>query len=141
LIDDDRAWLETLTDFLQSRGFEVQAAQRPAQALALMSDGVALAVVDYHLPEMDGLQFVERLRGRQPNAVILMISGDDDPTLAARALARGAQAFISKTTSPGLLLRTLHEFLTRHEAARPVPSARRCLPVLLPACGYLPVPA
>jgi hypothetical protein len=64
-----------------------------------------------------------------------MVSSEDDPSLAARALAEGARAFLSKTTAPALLLRSLLQTLTA-AAAEPA----LWLPMAVRRSILLPVP-
>ncbi|SRR5579885_998728 len=132
LIDDDRAWRETLADFLTGKGFEVSTAEGGRQGLALLErTGIRLAVIDFHMPDLDGLEVLRRLRPRQRNVTALLLSSDDDPTLPARARAEGAKAFLPKTTAPRTLLRRLLEELTE---------PRIWLPAPLPWKVRLPVP-
>jgi hypothetical protein len=43
---------------------------------------------------------------------VLLLSSEEDPRVATRALEEGASAFLSKNLAPGLLLRKLQQFLT-----------------------------
>jgi len=133
LIDDDPWWLETLSDYLRGKGYRVQTALDGTTGLALLdNDEVALALVDGHLPDMEGLDVLRRLRQRHRNPAVLVVSGDDDPSLPARALAEGARGFVSKTT-PRLLLRMVRQTLDVVGRHCWLPVSRR------PGC-YLPVP-
>src|SRR5262249_42552996 len=108
LIDDDRVWLETLADFFEARGYPVRTAEGGRLGLSLLqSDDARLAVVDFQLPELNGLELLRRLRRSGRDLAVLMLSSDDDPALPARALAEGARAFLSKSMAPSLLLRAL----------------------------------
>lgn len=108
LIDDDRAWLETLADFFEDKGYPVRAAQEGRAGLALLEQGDAgLAIVDFQMPEINGLELLRRLRRGGRDLDVLIMSSDDDPSLPGRALAAGARAFLSKTMEPAALLRTL----------------------------------
>jgi DNA-binding NtrC family response regulator len=133
LIDDDRAWLDTLAEFLQDRGFHVRTAQGARSGLALLDEfDVATAVIDFRMPDMDGLQLLRRLRRNRPDLDVLLLSGEEDPQLESRALAEGAVAFLSKGNAPALLLRQLLQVLA-HAALRHGKSDevwRRLLPML-----------
>jgi DNA-binding response OmpR family regulator len=108
LIDDDRAWLDTLSDYLHDRGFEVSTAEGSVRGEDVLAQlDFLVAVIDYHMPDMDGLELLRRIRGRRPDVAVLLLSSEDDPSVARRALEEGATAFLSKTTAPALLLRTL----------------------------------
>jgi hypothetical protein len=63
-----------------------------------------------------------------------MLSGEEDALLEARALAQGARAFLSKSTAPALLLRTLLQML-----AQAVPPGSR-LPAPRASGPWLPMP-
>jgi two-component system phosphate regulon response regulator OmpR len=113
LIYDDRAWLETVADFLQGRGFRVRTAPEPRLGLRLLEDpGALAAVVDFRMPEMTGLDLLRLLRRRGLSLPVLMLSSEEDPAVARQVLEAGALAFLSKNTPPRLLLRTLLQFLT-----------------------------
>jgi DNA-binding response OmpR family regulator len=108
LIDDDRAWLNTLAEYLEDRGYHVHTADRALSGLDLIDrHEVVAVVVDFRMPDMDGLQVLRRLRQRGRRVEVLMLSGEDDTLLESRALAEGATAFLPKATAPGQLLRTL----------------------------------
>jgi DNA-binding NarL/FixJ family response regulator len=113
LIDDDRAWLQTVADFLQDRGFRVRTAPEPRLGLRLLEDPAALAaVVDFRMPEMTGLDLLRLLRRRGLYLPVLMLSSEEDPAVARQVLEAGALGFLSKNTPPRLLLRKLLQFLT-----------------------------
>jgi DNA-binding response OmpR family regulator len=137
LIDDDRAWLETLSTYLRDRGYDVFTTDEGSRGLdVLEANDLRLAVIDFHMPGMDGLELLRQLRQRRRRVTTLMLSSDDDPSLPVRALADGALAFLSKTTAPGVLLRTLVQTLAAAEQVLWLPAVIRrdlLLPVLLPS--------
>jgi DNA-binding response OmpR family regulator len=135
LIDDNRAWLNTLAEYLQDRGYLVHTADGARSGLDLLDRHEIVAVVlDFRMPDMDGLQLLRRLRQTGSRVEVLMLSSEEDTLLESRALAEGASAFLSKTTTPALLLRTLLHALTR--------AVRRDdrLPALRRPGHWLPVP-
>jgi CheY-like chemotaxis protein len=146
LIDDNRSWLETLAEYLQERGFDVRTAEGGVSGLALLEEsGFALAVVDFNMPGMSGLELLRRLRPRQRNVAVLLLSSEEDPTLPERARAEGARAFLSKSTAPGRLLRELVQLLIAASfevAVVAVFATRgaRLLPGPSPSIRYLPAP-
>jgi DNA-binding NarL/FixJ family response regulator len=112
LIDDDRAWLQTVADFLQDRGFQVRTAPEPRLGLHLLEDPAALVgVIDFQMPEMTGLDLLRLLRQRGRHLPVLMLSSEEDPAVARQVLDAGALAFLSKNLAPQTLLRKLLQFL------------------------------
>lgn len=112
IIDDNRAWLEALADYLRNKGFAVLTATDGAEGLALLeSNEATLIVCDYHMPRMDGLELLRSLRQRQRNIAVLMMSSEEEPTLASRARAEGARDFLAKSTAPWLLVRKLRQIV------------------------------
>src|SRR5262249_7813095 len=113
LIDDDRTWLETLAEYLRDRGYGVETALGGARGLRLLErGGIGLAVVDFHMPDLDGLELLRQLRRSRLDVDVLLMSSDDDPSLPGRVRAAGASAFLSKNAAPALLLRTLTQTLS-----------------------------
>jgi DNA-binding response OmpR family regulator len=56
--------------------------------------------LDCNMPGMDGLATLDRLRLRSPDARVVMISGETGRNYEARALKRGASAFLQKPFRP-----------------------------------------
>jgi DNA-binding response OmpR family regulator len=133
LIDDDRFWLEALAEYLQRKGYSVLTAANPADGLALLGkNNITLVICDYDMPGMTGLDLVRLIRQQQANVAVLMVSNEDEPSVADRALAEGARGFLAKTTSPTELVGRLRQLLAELDGAAAQPSPlhlwRRLLP-------------
>jgi two-component system chemotaxis response regulator CheY len=115
LIDDNRAWRETLSEYLRSKGFAVLAAPDAARGLAVLRQDrdITLVLCDYHMPGMDGLELLRQLRGQPRSVAVLLLSSDEGPGLAGRALEEGARAVLSKTTAPGVLVRQIQQLMEK----------------------------
>ena len=135
LIDDDRAWRETLAEYLEPKGFEVYPAESGRRGFDLLqAKDIRLAVIDFHLGEMDGLHLLRRLRRIRRPIRAFLTSSDEDPTLPARALAEGAQAFLSKTIAPATFLQSLLQSLRAAESYFPLVIHRTIwLPIVVSA--------
>jgi CheY-like chemotaxis protein len=113
LIDDDRSWLEVLSEYLQRKGFRVYTATGATEGLAMLREhSIPLVVCDYDMPGMDGLELIRTLHQQRANVGILMVSNQEDPGLVNRAMAEGARGFLPKTSSPTQLVRKLRQILT-----------------------------
>jgi DNA-binding response OmpR family regulator len=112
LIDDDRGWLETLSDYLQGKGFDVWTARGARPGLAVLEEhDISVAVIDFQMPDMNGLELLRAIRERGQHVAVLLLSSEEDPHLAERALELGAQGFLSKNLAPRKLLRRLMALL------------------------------
>jgi DNA-binding response OmpR family regulator len=76
LIDNDPGLLGLLTLELEQEGYQVQSYASAEEALAARLEPPALAVLDYHLPGMDGLVLLEQLRQHYPCLPALIISSE-----------------------------------------------------------------
>lgn len=67
------------------------------EALALAAKlYVEVALVDLHLPEVDGIALTRALRAQHPECTVLAISADSEPLMIAQALHAGASGYFSK---------------------------------------------
>ena len=97
LVDDDEPFLRRLERAMQKRGFDVQAAQSVAEVLASVSARpAAYAVVDLRLEDGNGLDVVEKLRERRPDARIVVLTGYGAIATAVAAVKIGATDYLSK---------------------------------------------
>ena len=76
LIDDDSIVLDTLCQILEGAGYEVQPANSGAMGLKFYREQPAdVVVTDIIMPEMDGIEFIQKLQAIDPMAKIIAISG------------------------------------------------------------------
>ena len=107
LIDDSPFFRNMLTPVLQAAGYEVIAVASAPEALAMLKDGRAFDVVitDIEMPEMNGFEFAERLRGDPRTADLPIIALSS--VVSAEAVERGRQVgfhdYIAKFDRQGLI--------------------------------------
>jgi DNA-binding NarL/FixJ family response regulator len=73
-----------------------------------------IAIIDYGLPVINGVEVIRQIKARHAQAEILMFTMHDDETLVAQALEAGARAYLLKTDARALLL-TAVESLAAHK--------------------------
>jgi two-component system chemotaxis response regulator CheY len=100
VIDDSRAMRRIVTGILEGLGYEVQQAGHGREALETLYSGFLpdLCTVDWNMPEMDGLQFVNAVRSN-PNwrsMTLMMVTSESEHTQIVRALAAGAHEYVIK---------------------------------------------
>ena len=103
IADDHRLILRALHRVLATADdVEIVAeARRGSQVLPLIHQHEPdVCLLDVHMPEMDGLTCVERIRKSGSDVRVVMLSAAGEPERAEEALARGADAYISKSVDP-----------------------------------------
>jgi two-component system response regulator AtoC len=121
VVDDEEAVRTGLAEFLRAANYQVRTAQTGAQALEMLSGGSFDAVLlDVVMPDMSGLEVLERYRangGHAPVVVLSALSGADD---AVRAMKLGATDYLCKPFDTAELEASLARVLGRPYAERPV---------------------
>lgn len=97
LVDDDEPFLKRLAKAMERRGFVVETAQSVAEGKVAASERPpAYAVVDLRLDDGNGLDVVELLRERRPEARIVVLTGYGAIATAVAAVKIGATDYLSK---------------------------------------------
>ncbi len=118
LVDDDRNILTTVSIGLQAEGFVTRVYSDGETALkALLENPPDLAVCDIKMPQMDGLELLQKLRAKSALPVILLTSKDEE-TDEALGLAMGADDYIAKPFSQRLLVARIRAILRRADLVR-----------------------
>jgi DNA-binding NtrC family response regulator len=128
LIDDDPQLLTSLTLFFQQQGWDVSGALDGRTGIELYERYAPdIVLTDLEMPAFTGLQVVDVLRSRDPDAVVLFLTGYGDIETAVDALKRGAENFLTKPVDFGHLAvateRALEKAVLRQRAALGEPRA------------------
>jgi two-component system, chemotaxis family, sensor kinase CheA len=107
LVDDSPFFRNMLTPVLQSAGYSVTAAASAREALTLLGDGAAfdVAITDIEMPDMNGYEFAEAVRGNPQTADLPIIALSS--VVSADAVERGRRAgfhdYVAKFDRQGLI--------------------------------------
>jgi two-component system chemotaxis response regulator CheY len=111
VIDDSRAMRSILTGILEEIGFEVEQAKDAEDALSLLEEHESfdLALVDWNLPEMSGLDLVKAVRNMTDlkNLRLMMVTTETQLARVREALIAGADEYIMKPFDKEMLLEKL----------------------------------
>ncbi|HUA60983.1 MAG TPA: response regulator [Verrucomicrobiae bacterium] len=104
VVDDSRAVRMILSKTLRELGFEVLQAANGVEALDVMArngESVQLALVDWNMPEMNGIELVRRLRAqsRYDRLRLMMVTTETEIERITAALEAGANEYIMKPFS------------------------------------------
>ena len=97
VVDDDADVLGSLRFLLETDGFDVRTFRNGASLLnAVRSTGVDCFVIDYKMPDMNGIDLAGQLRNRDIAAPVILITGYPDENISARAEAAGVRHVLMK---------------------------------------------
>jgi DNA-binding NtrC family response regulator len=143
LIDDDADLIGVLGRFFERKGWTVFRASEGEAAVELFeAERPDLVIQDMQLPGLSGLELLEALRRRDPEAAVLVLTGNGDVPLAVQALHLGAENFLVKPVAydhldaavqrayEKVLLRRRTRFLVERHEGSPEPGALGDSPVM-----------
>jgi len=104
VVDDSRAMRLILSRVLRDRGCQVTEAGDGVEALARLEEGALpdVALIDWNMPVMNGLELVEAVR-RNPayqGVRLVMVTTESESTQVMRALEAGAEEYLFKPFTP-----------------------------------------
>lgn len=116
VVDDHALVREGLRQVLKGLdpAVEVLDASHCARAfeLAALHNDLDLVLLDYHLPDMNGLAALTIFRREHPELPIIMLSGSVNPPIMRQVLARGAAGFVTKASMSDELLLAVRQVLS-----------------------------
>ncbi|AWN37775.1 response regulator FixJ [Methylobacterium radiodurans] len=115
VVDDDLAVRQSLAFLLASDGLAVRVHESASAFLAAVSDPGGCIVTDVRMPEVDGIEFLRRLRKRGPMPPVIVMTGHADVPLAVEAMRAGAIDFIEKPFDDEVLLASVRSALAQVE--------------------------
>ena len=96
---------KALQRLFRSAGFAVETYASGAEFLESMrSHEPACVVLDLHMPDFNGYEVQHELMGAGKHVPVVVITGQDTPEAQARAVARGAKAYLRKPIDDLMLL-------------------------------------
>lgn len=97
IVDDDGPFRTRLGRAMESRGFEVALAESVLEAGQRLGEKApAFAVVDLRLGDGNGLDVVQRIHDRRPDARVVILTGYGNIATAVAAVKRGAVDYLAK---------------------------------------------
>ena len=114
VIDDERSIRNTLKEILEYEKFTVDLAEHGVEGLDMYKKGsYDIVLCDIKMPEMDGLEVLEKIFQEEGDAQVIMISGHGNIDNAVDAIKKGAYDFIEKPLDLNRLLITVRNALDK----------------------------
>ncbi|HLJ85915.1 MAG TPA: response regulator [Candidatus Angelobacter sp.] len=118
-IDDNPRFLATFSAVLQSVGYSVVTADNPFKGLSIaMSMSFDLAILDYHMPHMNGGQLAREIRRTRPSLPILLFSAYESVPMEDR---KDVNEFVVKGENVALVLQKVRSLIAEKEVCRAAP--------------------
>jgi two-component system response regulator RegA len=97
IVDDDRPFSTRLARAMEGRGYQVRVAESVSDGLAAIeNEPPAFAVIDMRLGDGNGLDVIERLKSRRPDARGVILTGYGNIATAVTAVKLGALDYLAK---------------------------------------------
>jgi len=114
IIDDEAAIRESLETLLAIEGYNVEAARTAEEGLALLAASPRdLVLLDFALPDRNGLEVLDEIRQRDPGLPVIMITAYGTVENAVKAIQAGATNFIQKPWDNEKLLADVRASISR----------------------------
>lgn len=97
IIDDEKGMRWALEKALQSEGYEVIAVDNGYDGISVLDSlKVSLVLLDYKMPDIDGLETLLRIKKNHPNVPVIFMTAFSSMPTALEAIKRGAVGYITK---------------------------------------------
>ena len=116
IVDDDEGMRFAFAEPARELGFEPLLAASGEQALGL--DRADVAIIDYAMPEMNGLELLDRMRIASARTPIVMVTAHGSERLAVHAVQKGAYDYLRKPFEPEELMTVVRDARSRRRLRR-----------------------
>jgi DNA-binding NtrC family response regulator len=114
LIDDERDFLEALSERMRNRGLNVATAASATEALRKAEkETYDVLVLDLNMPEMDGLETLKILKGNNPRIHVIILTGHASVENGISAMLSGAEEILEKPSNVDTLIKKIEKLLAK----------------------------
>lgn len=111
LVDDEQAFVATMSKRLTKRGLTVHTANSGPEALDLLArrDDIDVVVLDVKMPGMDGIEVLGAIKAGYPLVEVVMLTGHGTIEDAIEGMKRGARDYLTKPCDLDVLMAKISE--------------------------------
>lgn len=113
VLDDEEIVRVSCKKCLIPEGYDVDVAANGVEGLSMTENNrYDVILTDLKMPDMDGMEFLAKVKERHPDTKVIMITGYSTVEHAVKAMRMGAYNYIEKPFTPDALLEAVKEALT-----------------------------
>ena len=110
MVDDERDFLDIMTERMRARGMEVTPTTSVAKALEMVQmESYDAVITDWMMPEMDGIKALKLFKESQPDVAVILLTANVPEEECTEAIRLGALAVIEKPADLNLLTQKIEE--------------------------------
>ncbi len=111
LVDDEVSFIETFSERLELRDFQISKAFSGEEALQVLSenDNIEVIILDVKMPGMDGIETLAEIKRKKPLVEVMMLSGHADVESAIEGMKHGAFDYLMKPVDMDQIISKVNE--------------------------------
>jgi DNA-binding NtrC family response regulator len=122
LVDDEKDFLDVMSERIEARGMEVTTAESAVNALKQVeSGGFDAIILDLMMPGMDGLETLKAIKKKNPDLQVILLTGHATIEKGIEAMKMGAMDFLEKPAD----LDKLTEIIKKAQARKMIITERK----------------
>jgi two-component system NtrC family response regulator len=119
IVDDEKNYLVVLSAFLSGEGYETVTADKAQRALEIVeTTDLDLVLTDMKMPSMDGIELLGRIKGKNPDLPVVMMTAYGTVEKAVEAMQLGAFNFILKPFQNEALIQIIRKAVSTYRVLK-----------------------